>query len=76
MNREIQYQQRGGEHVHAVAESFHPVLATNPAPARGVFVSWHGTVSFAPAGSRWQSADRSRLPCCRQHGSRLPDPER
>jgi hypothetical protein len=72
----LPFQQRAGESVHAVGECFYPVLAKNPAPARGVVVSWHGTVSFAPAGSRWQSADRSRLPCCRQHGSRLPDPER
>jgi hypothetical protein len=33
------YQQCGGESVRAVAESFHPVLAKNPASARGVFVS-------------------------------------
>jgi hypothetical protein len=52
---EVQYQQSGGESVYAVAESFHPVLAQDPAPARGVFVSWHGTVSFASACRRWQS---------------------
>ena len=79
VNREIQYQQRGGEAEHAVAESFHPVLAKNPAPAQGVFVSWHGTASFA-------SADRRRLPrepgrwiqaVCRdagQHGSSFAPP--
>ena len=42
VKRDVQYEQRDGESEHAVAESFHPVLAEDPASTRGVCVSWHG----------------------------------
>ena len=47
--RDVQDEHCDGEAEHAVAESFHPVLAEDPASVRGVWVSWHGTVSFASA---------------------------
>ena len=42
MKRKVDYEQRDGEPEHAVAESFHPVLAEHPGPARGVCLIWHG----------------------------------
>ena len=42
MKRNVHDKQRDGESEHAVAESFHPVLAENPASAPGVCVSLHG----------------------------------
>lgn len=39
MKRNVDYEQRDGESEHAVAESFHPALAEDPASARGVCVS-------------------------------------
>ena len=42
VKRKVNYEQRDGESEHAVAESFHPALAEDPASARGVWVSWHG----------------------------------
>lgn len=49
VKRDVQDEQRDGEAEHAVAESFHPVLAENPASVRTVWVSWHGTASFTSA---------------------------
>jgi hypothetical protein len=71
MNREIQDQQRGGESVHAVAESFHPVLATNPAPARG----GSSSAGTAPSPSRRLAAgDNLRIGAvCPAAGSTGPD---
>ena len=77
VKRDVQHEQRDGEAEHAVAESFHPVLAENPASARGVWVSWHGTVSLASVlaggGNLWIQAV---CPAAGQHGSRSPDRQR
>jgi hypothetical protein len=42
MKRNVHYEQRDGESEDAVAESFHPVFAEDPASARRVCVSLHG----------------------------------
>jgi hypothetical protein len=39
VKRKAHYEQRHGECEHAIAESFHPVLAEDPAFARDVWVS-------------------------------------
>jgi hypothetical protein len=52
MKRNVHDKQRDGESEHAVAESFHAVLAEDPASARGVCVSLHGLSPSRPlAGS-------------------------
>jgi hypothetical protein len=58
VKRKVHYEQRDGESEHAVAESFHPVLAEDPASA-GCLRQLARSVSFAPIGSRWQSQSRS-----------------
>ena len=81
LNRDVQDEQRDGEAEHAVAESFHPVLAENPASARSVWVSWHGTISFASAlaggGNLWiEAVCQAVCPAAGQHESRSPDRQR
>jgi Phosphoesterase family len=52
MKRNIHYEQRDGESEHAVAESFHPALAQDPASAWGVCVSLHGLSPSRQLGRR------------------------
>ena len=49
MNHEVQYEQRGGDGEHAVAEGRQPVNTGGTVPARRVSVSSNGTISFTSA---------------------------
>jgi hypothetical protein len=70
--REVDHQQRRGECEHAVAECLHPALVQRPAPARRVFASGHGTISFTSVHGGNPCGDGSSDPATGPHAPSLP----